>query len=185
MLTHIAAGATVLASLVSALPQDVSVVSDVKAPGPVIHVHPDTKFQVYDGTLVSEAFQRSKEIFLLDPKQRDLTLDLLFSNITGAGFTILRNGIGSAQVAPWDQMPSIEPNDPGLNYSRPTYLTLGDINGDEKQLWLSKQAISRGVHTIYADAWSADYYMKSNMNQNYGGYLCGVTGTNCATSTLR
>jgi len=156
MLTHIAAGATVLASLVSALPQDVAVVSDVKVTGPIVKVNPATKFQVYDGTLVSEAFQRSKEMYLLDPKQRDLALDLLFSNITGAGFTILRNGIGSAQVAPWDQMPSIEPNDPGLNYSTPTYLTLGEINGDDRQLWLSKQAIARGVHTIYADAWSAD-----------------------------
>jgi len=78
-------------------------------------------------------------------------------------------------LQPWDQMvkqsmilvldngnsnfsfqPSIEPNDPGLNYSTPTYLTLDQINGDDRQLWLSKQAISRGVHTIYADAWSAD-----------------------------
>ena len=83
-------------------------------------------------------------------------------------------GIGSAAVAPWDQMPSIEPNDPGLNYStvrterlqklkvilmynlQPSYLSLDAINGDDKQVWLSQQAISRGVKTIYADAWSAD-----------------------------
>jgi hypothetical protein len=27
--------------------------------------------------------------------------------------------------------------------------------------------------------------MKSNMNQNYGGYICGVTGTNCPTGDWR
>ena len=33
---------------------------------------------------------------------------------------------------------------------------------DEYQVWLSHQAIARGVKYIYADAWSADGYMKTN-----------------------
>ena len=52
-------------------------------------------------------------------------------------------------------------------------------------MWLSHQAISRGVNTIYADAWSADGYMKTNGDQNFGGYLCGVTNATCATGDWR
>ena len=33
---------------------------------------------------------------------------------------------------------------------------------DEYQVWLSQQAIARGLKTIYADAWSADGYMKTD-----------------------
>lgn len=33
---------------------------------------------------------------------------------------------------------------------------------DEYQVWLSHQAIARGLKTIYADAWSADGYMKTD-----------------------
>jgi hypothetical protein len=40
--------------------------------------------------------------------------------------------------------------------TQPTYVPLSAINGDDKQLWLAQQAISRGVTKVYADAWSAD-----------------------------
>ena len=33
---------------------------------------------------------------------------------------------------------------------------------DEYQVWLSHQALARGLQTIYADAWSADGYMKTD-----------------------
>lgn len=33
------------------------------------------------------------------------------------------------------------------------------------------------VSTIYADAWSAPAYMKSNANDSNGGLLCGVSGS--------
>lgn len=32
---------------------------------------------------------------------------------------------------------------------------------DQYQVWLSYQAKARGVHTIVADSWSADGYMKT------------------------
>ncbi|KAG8981756.1 hypothetical protein FRB90_007028, partial [Tulasnella sp. 427] len=38
-----------------------------------------------------------------------------------------------------------------------------------------------GVSTIYADAWSAPGFMKTNGDQSNGGYLCGVTGETCST----
>jgi hypothetical protein len=33
---------------------------------------------------------------------------------------------------------------------------------DQYQVWLSYQAKARGVHTIVADSWSADGYMKTS-----------------------
>ena len=38
---------------------------------------------------------------------------------------------------------------------------------------------------IYADAWSADGYMKTNNTDTYGGYLCGVWNTSCASGDWR
>jgi hypothetical protein len=46
MLTQIAVGAMVLASLASAIPH----VIDVKPVGPVVTINPAAKFQVYDDT---------------------------------------------------------------------------------------------------------------------------------------
>ena len=55
MVTRIAVVSAALASLAQAFPQ----VSDVAATGPVITVKPGTTYQVWDGTGISEAFQRS------------------------------------------------------------------------------------------------------------------------------
>jgi O-glycosyl hydrolase len=51
---------------------------------------------------------------------------------------------------------------------------------DTDQLWLSQQALSYGVQTIYADAWSAPAYMKSNANDSKRGVLCGVSSASDA-----
>ena len=52
-------------------------------------------------------------------------------------------------------------------------------------MWFSKQAISYGVKTIYADAWSAPGFMKTNCNEANGGYLCGTTGHSCSSGDWR
>lgn len=53
------------------------------------------KYQTIDGFGFSGAFQRANLIVNLQaPKQREV-LDLLFNTTTGAGFSIVRNGIGS------------------------------------------------------------------------------------------
>jgi hypothetical protein len=39
---------------------------------------------------------------------------------------------------------------------------------DEYQVWLAQQALARGVKYIYADAWSADGYMKTNSKSPSG-----------------
>jgi hypothetical protein len=89
----------------------------VVSAGPTIHVSPKTTYQKYDGTGVAEAFQRSLVLHQLDAKHQAIALDYLFSNKTGAGFTILRNGLGSSPTDPFDHMKSIAPLAPRNNHS--------------------------------------------------------------------
>jgi O-glycosyl hydrolase len=56
---------------------------------------------------------------------------------------------------------------------------------DSNQVWVSQQAVSYGVKTIYADAWSAPSFMKTTNNQAGGGYLCGVSGETCSSGDWR
>ena len=61
-----------------------------------ITVNAAQTFQQFDGMGFSEAFQRAIHIYGatgLSPANTTKTLDLLFSNESGAGLTILRNGI--------------------------------------------------------------------------------------------
>lgn len=181
MVARVATLTAALAALAQAVPQ----VSDVKISGNVVTVNPKQQYQYWDGTGVSEAFQRGRTVRLLDTKSSNLALDLLFSNQTGAGVTIVRNGIGSSSEEGWDHMESIEPVAPRSNSSTPHYVSLDSLRGDQAQIWFTQQAIARGVKMVYADAWSADPYMKTNNNTNYGGYICGVTNATCATGDWR
>lgn len=147
-----------------------------------VTINPTIKYQSYDGTGISEAFQRSLVLHQLNNASAAYALDLLFTE-KGAGFTILRNGIGSSPTDGFDLMKSIAVNKPASNSSATDYIPLP--RDDEYQVWLSKQALARGVHTIYADAWSADGYMKTNNTDTYGGYLCGVTNATCASGDWR
>jgi len=69
-------------------------------------------------------------------------------------------------------MKSIAPVAPASNSSKLNFIPLP--RNDEWQVWLSKQAISRGVKQIWPDSWSADGYMKTSGTDFSGGYLCGV-----------
>ena len=99
----------VLAALAQAAPQ---------AYGPVVSIHPDSKFQNFDGIGVSEAYQRSLVLHELNTASQNLALDYLFSNVTGAGMTILRNGLGSSPEDGFDHMKSIAPTAPRSNSSQ-------------------------------------------------------------------
>lgn len=99
MVARSAAFLAALFAVAQAAPQSIDVVSDVAVTGPQIQIRPKQTFQEYDGILVSEAFQRSLVLHELNTKSQNLALDLLFSNQTGAGFTILRNGLGSSPVS--------------------------------------------------------------------------------------
>ena len=146
-----------------------------------VSVNTDIRYQELDGFGTSEAFQRAEDVFGKGGLSREGTehvLDLLFSEEKGAGFAILRNGIGSSNTSDSNFMNSIEPFSPGSPHAKPHYVWDHYNSG---QFPLAQQAYDRGLQTLYADAWSAPGYMKTNDDENNGGYLCGVTNTSCAT----
>ncbi|MFD5319669.1 glycoside hydrolase [Streptomyces sp. NPDC127098] len=141
--------------------------------------------QAIDGFGISQAFQRADVMHGargLTPEHQREVLDLLFDRESGAGFSILRLGIGSSADDVYDHMRSIQPTDPGGPDAEPSYEWDGDDGG---QVWLAREAQGYGVERFYANAWSAPGYMKTNGSDANGGELCGVPGTDCASGDWR
>ncbi|KAF2260847.1 putative endo-exoxylanase [Lojkania enalia] len=154
----------------------------VAASQSTITVDPSRTYQKMDGFGTSETFQRANQMHALSPELQRYSLDLLFNRTTGAGFTILRNGIGSSPDSSSDHMVSIQPRNPGSPNAAPQYVWDGN---DNSQVWLSTEAVKYGVKTFYANAWSAPGYMKTNNNDANGGTLCGVSGASCSSGDWR
>lgn len=95
-------------------------------------------FQSIDGFGISEAFQRANGIQNLTEPKRTQVLDYLFNTTTGAGLTIIRNGIGSSPNSTADWMNTILPVGPSTPDGTPKYVWDGNDSG---QLWLSQQAV--------------------------------------------
>lgn len=151
--------------------------------GTTLTVDLSTTYQRIDGFGTSEAFQRAVQMSQLPEEGQRRALDILFSTTNGAGLTILRNGIGSSPDMSSDHMVSIAPKSPGSPDNPLIYEWDGS---DNKQLWVSQEAVhTYGVKTIYADAWSAPGYMKTNGNDANGGTLCGLSGAYCASGDWR
>jgi O-glycosyl hydrolase len=140
-----------------------------------VTVDSSKKYQTIDGFGFSGAFQRANLVVNLQGSKQREVLDLLFNTTTGAGFSILRNGIGSTPNSNNDFMNTILPKCPGkpadvtINYSG--YVWDGKDSG---QLFLSQRAQEYGVKTFYANGWSAPGCMKTNGQDSNGGTLCGV-----------
>ncbi|ENH74364.1 hypothetical protein FOC1_g10004978 [Fusarium oxysporum f. sp. cubense race 1] len=163
-------------AFVAAVPMDSYSGSEV-----LISVNGHVKHQELDGFGASQAFQRAEDILGKDGLSKEGTqhvLDLLFSKDIGAGFSILRNGIGSSNSSEKNFMNSIEPFSPGSPGAKPHYVWDGYDSG---QLTVAREAFKRGLKFLYRNAWSAPGYMKTNQDENNGGYLCGVTGATCAS----
>lgn len=139
--------------------------------------------QIIRGLGYSEAFQRAGRVYntMSEAAQQEM-FDLLHDPVTGAGFSILRIGIGSSPNSSSDWMNSIEPSSPGSPDSKPTYVW--DRN-DSSQVWWAKEVQKRGVNLFYANSWGADWYMKSNNETDDGGYLCGTANASCASGDWR
>jgi O-glycosyl hydrolase len=155
---------------------------DARQAGTQLTVNLAQKYQIIDGFGFSEAFQRANDLQKLPEDARQKVLDLLFNTTTGAGFTIVRNGIGSSVDSRSDWMNTILPRNPGGPSSAPQYVWDGKDSG---QLWFSKEAMKYGVKTFYANAWSAPGFMKTNNNDANGGTLCGVSGARCSSGDWR
>lgn len=165
-------------------PVSSSSVEPRQSAGTTVTVNLGMAYQRIEGFGCSEAFQRAVQMSRLSSENQQRALDLLFSTTSGAGLSILRSGIGSSPDMSADHMVSIAPTAPtGNKPSAPlSYSWDGSDNG---QLWVAKEAAKRGVQTIYADAWSAPGYMKTNGNDANGGSLCGVSGAKCASGDWR
>jgi O-glycosyl hydrolase len=119
--------------------------------------------QVINGFGFAEAFRQPVISTLPQAEIEQIGTDL-FSTADGAGFSIVRFGLGGA-------------TDPGDPIQGP-----GDV---ADQVWLGQLAEQFGVHQFYADAWSAPGTFKTNQSLDNGGYLCGVPGESCVDGDFR
>jgi glucuronoarabinoxylan endo-1,4-beta-xylanase len=153
--------------------------------GVTIEIDPSLTYQRIDGFGASMVDQVAGESGLpynlesLDAAHRSQVEDLLFSPTSGIGLNMLRLELGAGETYPNGSTPvpdfTIEPSAPASPSSTPSYVW--DSNADG-QVQIAKDAVARGVSTIYADAWSAPAFMKTS-NNVYGGNLCGLSS--CAS----
>jgi len=138
------------------------------------------RYQRIAGFGVSEGFGQAKTVMDEPASVQQQVLSLLYSPTRGAGLTILRNEISA------DAAFTIEPKAPSSPNAKPSYLTLAEIDQDQGQLWFAKQIrADYGVSDVFADAWSAPGFMKTNDSAIRGGTLCGVPGASCQSGDWR
>ena len=137
-----------------------------------------TTYQTMAGFGASEAFGEADTVMNLPAADQQQALDLLYSPTAGAGLTILRNEISA------DSGITIEPTAPASPTATPTYSPLGNDQGQE---WFAQQIKADfGVTNVFADAWSAPGFMKTNDSAIDGGTLCGAPGaTACGSGDWR
>ena len=137
-------------------------------------------YQSIAGFGVSEGFGQAKTLMSAPASVQEQVLSLLYSPTHGAGLTILRNEISA------DAGFTIEPKAPSSPNAKPSYLSLAEVDQDQGQLWFAKQIkADYGVSDIFADAWSAPAFMKTNNSAIRGGTVCGVPGANCKSGDWR
>jgi O-glycosyl hydrolase len=143
-------------------------------------VNGDQSYQRIAGFGASEAFGEAVDVRDATAAAQDEALNLLYSRTSGAGLTILRNEISA------DAGITIEPTAPSSPTAKPDYLPFSATNDDQDQLWFA-QTIKKdyGVTDVFADAWSAPAFMKTNDSADNGGTLCGVPGATCASGDWR
>jgi len=135
-------------------------------------------FQTISGFGASEAFGQAATVMDASSSVQQQVLADLYSPTTGAGLTILRNEISA------DSGDTIEPTAPSSPTAAPSYVSLASINQDMGQLWFAQQIkADYGVTNVFADAWSAPAFMKTNDETDNGGAVCGVSGATCSSGS--
>ncbi len=137
------------------------------------------QYQRIAGFGVSEGFGQAKALRSAPASVQREVLSLLYSPTHGAGLTILRNEISA------DKGFTIEPRAPSSPNGRPAYLTLAEVDEDQGQLWFAKQITADYGASVFADAWSAPAFMKTNDSAINGGTVCGVPGASCKSGDWR
>jgi O-glycosyl hydrolase len=150
------------------------------AAGITVTIDPAKRDQRIAGFGVSEGFGQAKVLMSAPASVRKRVLRLLYSPTHGAGLTILRNEISA------DAGFTIEPRAPSSPGAKPSYLSLAAIDQDQGQLWLAKRIKADfGVTDVFADAWSAPGFMKTNHSAIRGGTVCGEPGARCTSGDWR
>ena len=135
-----------------------------------------TTFQTITGFGASEAFGEAATVMSASSAVQTQALNLLYGTSGGAGLTILRNEVSA------DSGDTIEPAAPASPSATPNYVSLASINQDMGQLWFAQQIKARfGVTNVFADAWSAPAFMKTNDETDNGGAVCGMSGATCSS----
>ena len=139
-------------------------------------VNGGTTFQTITGFGASEAFGEAATVMNASSAVQTQALNLLYGTSGGAGLTILRNEISA------DSGDTIEPTAPSSPSATPSYVSLASIDQDMGQLWFAQQIKARfGVTNVFADAWSAPAFMKTNDETDNGGAVCGMSGATCSS----
>jgi O-glycosyl hydrolase len=139
-------------------------------------VNGGTTFQAITGFGASEAFGEAATVMNAPSAVQTQALNLLYGTSGGAGLTILRNEISA------DSGDTIEPTAPSSPSATPSYVPLASIGQDMGQLWFAQQIKARfGVTNVFADAWSAPAFMKTNAQTDNGGAVCGMSGATCSS----
>jgi O-glycosyl hydrolase len=137
-------------------------------------------FQTITGFGASEAFGEAQTVMNASSSVQQQALGLLYSPTSGAGLTMLRNWISA------DSGSTIEPNNPGSPTATPTYLPMSSTSQDAGQLWFAQQIkADYGVSNVFADAWTAPAFMKTNGATSGGGAVCGTPGATCSSGDWR
>ena len=146
----------------------------------IVTIDATEQYQRIAGFGVSEGFGQAKALMNAPASVRKQVLSLLYSPTRGAGLTILRNEISA------DTGFTIEPKPPRSPAAKPSYLTLAEVDRDQGQLWFAEQIkADYGVTNVFADAWSAPAFMKTNDSAVRGGTVCGVPGASCESGDWR
>ncbi len=139
-------------------------------------VNGGTTFQTITGFGASEGFGEAATVMNASSAVQTQALNLMYGTSGGAGLTILRNEIGA------DAGTTIEPSAPSSPSATPSYIPLSQTNQDQGQLWFAQQLKARfGVTNVFADAWSAPSFMKTNNSAINGGAVCGLSGATCSS----
>ncbi|HEY2769890.1 MAG TPA: glycoside hydrolase family 30 beta sandwich domain-containing protein [Solirubrobacteraceae bacterium] len=144
-----------------------------------VTINAANEYQRIAGFGVSEGFGQAKTLMNMPASVQKQVLRLLYSPSRGAGLTILRNEISA------DPGFTIESRAPSSPTAKPSYLTLAEVDEDQGQLWFAKQIKAEYGASVFADAWSAPAFMKTNDSAINGGTLCGVPGASCKSGDWR
>ena len=139
-----------------------------------------TTYQTMTGFGASEGFGEASTVMNASSAVQQQALSLLYSPTSGAGLNILRNEISA------DSGTTIEPTAPSSPTATPSYLPLASIGQDQGQLWFAQQIkADYGVTNVFADAWTAPAFMKTNNSTSSGGAVCGSPGATCSSGDWR